>query len=422
MTNSWVVFRKANVDCYTKEKQYEIYRSVMLPYLKKDADLSEDEKLESKKTILQVFRDTLKNDDQLNILSKYKTPQEFAAKASQEEFNRLMQLRHIGGWVNHIIFEKKDETILKLMKMEDFNEYRDLYVRLAKAAYGFGNAVSSEVDLVGNINYAFMSEASIEKLGANEMRLKSFNCNSLDYLKNRQQMVSSEKDNYRIGENAAKRMEADAKVFEGKIELYESFTKYHKEGLYRKSNYSDVRESKELNTLLHEKFYEVEAKEPPASKHLKNREFVHTYEECRNLLEKYRTDLMKIDKLDSDILTKERIAEIGKDFEFFKSLIEDEKSGTIFAVQENLAENFWDAYYILAPVAEYAKSVDGEPSMDEILRLKKDKSLTVNREEAETRYQARQLRNKQDQLDYDYMKTYLEVLDIRDIKKAVGNQ
>ena len=242
------------------EDQYQVYRTVMLPYVNKekqkktiksytnknrmspddfdpdDIDEKDGEEIELEEigqgddyiseetvdTILDVFKQALTNDNQLDILSKYNTPQEFAAKATQEEFNKLMYLFHIGAWVNQLIFERKNKDFIEELDDDEDQIYKDFYVKLAKAGYEFGNAVFSMVELMASPNYAFMSDATIEKLPTTNPKSKVSS-----YMKDRQNMINREKGNFRIGKNAAKRMKADEKAFDESPEFWKVFAKTH---------------------------------------------------------------------------------------------------------------------------------------------------------------------------------------------------
>ncbi len=637
----------------SEDEQYKVYRTVMLPIVDRSfIPMGEFAKEDAAKATLEIFRNTLKNDNQLEILSKYKTPQEFAKKATQEEFNRLMQLRHIGGWVNNLIFEKKDEAVISLMGSDGFKEYKDLYVKLAKGAYGFCNAVLAEVKLMGNVNYSFMTDADIEKL----LNVRPGN-NSLEYIKNSQIMVKTEEGNYRLGENVSKRLEDDEKLFYEKPELWTAFAKYNKDAvsLYRENSYigedyvgftglsefggmtdqelekkhadtekallkstealkaakdlitpefkaslerrvrdhigysagknlrmdqvaGDLQELKEKVKIRYDTFLETgayskrqleeldseldaiiksgdvfllplfpinwqsdvwemvsmirpilnyanemeeyeeaqdedflkpeyesikedfedelsdlkkdalaqakeadpalkayleapeyeraveeqgqriqsiehelakrekpakakkmmegdelkkrfnaqyklaEKKQDQASEGLRDWKFYSIPHEAMEVVKKYSDTMQDIEELDPDTMTKEFIEEIAGDFQSIKKLIEDDKNGIIFAMEEGWAEEIWKAYYTMAPVAAYAKNADAEPDFDKLQMLKRDETLTVNREDAESKYRGRLLANEQDRKDFDFIKEVLEFHYLYDFRMAVEKQ
>ena len=658
-------FEMANKE--KKQTPYEVYRTFMLPYLDRSFVNPIKDKEDSDKIIFKIFMDTLKNDNQLDILSKYKDPKDFATHATQEDFNRLMNLRHIGGWVNQLIFERKDQAVISMLEDDDLQTYKDLFVKLRSSAYEFSLAVLAEVGLVANTNYAFMKDDTIQKLNTT----KPAN-NSLEDMKNKQIRVDKAKGDFRIGENAKKRMEADAKVFDKRPEAWAAFAKSHKNSkqlytesygmvyygnmtdnsftmtelsvfsdeelenkrrkiseslikdnntivLYNNSITKEFLEEKEKFTedfagyymekefystgskkgkgknqkvytgsetvfvdgnlqeleervkILHDRFREngfsfndapkdllqsfteindqlnellkgnmfllsdigqlkvwdiislvrpvinyaeeikddaemaneedyvppkyedfaedfaselpefkkkslAEAKEnnptlkawlelddlmktvqknqitlahieklqqqrekekkrhsiendavlrdmmmdndkkikkmnPNVPDALKNVRYVDIYSEGLSMAQKYDNILEGIERLDSSVITKELAQQIDQDFGYFKDLIENDKNGFIFAMQEDLADELWRIYSAIAPVEAHYRTNKGEPDIIAINKLTHDPSVKVNREDAEAEYRGRVLFDEKEETYFNYMKLNFEFME-----------
>lgn len=226
-----------------EEEQYKIYRTVMLPYTKAFTKMTEEEKKRvsdaADDAVIGVFRDTLENDHQLDILTKYGSPEEFMDKCTSEEFSYLMRLRHIGGWINNAMFEKKLPGLLKRISEDEFKKF---YVQMSKSAYGFSSGLVHYVRLVANKNYAFMDKDTIQKLNVRKRWLSlskeqqekapadqkaiaaaKIKSRTLQSLQLSQNAVDTAWSGIRVGKAAKNLMEEDAYKFDNNKALMDSF-------------------------------------------------------------------------------------------------------------------------------------------------------------------------------------------------------
>ncbi|MBO6214937.1 MAG: hypothetical protein J6N76_05305, partial [Lachnospiraceae bacterium] len=168
---------------------------------------------------------------------------------------------------------------------------------------------------------------------------------------------------------------------------------------------SNAQNRQEMTKQYHEQRKIAEELSKNVSDTLKKQDYFGIYRTGYTMAQKYnKIMLLNIDSLNTDVLTKDMVQEIAQDFEFFKKLIEDDKLGNIFSMPEDLANALWEIYDSLAPVAAYAKKNSGEPDMDAILKLQKDTSIKVNRENAEDAYRGRLIFDAKDKESFAYMK------------------
>lgn len=215
----------------SEDDQYKIVKTVMLPFTRKYDTMTEAEKkaaLEaSDNQILKLFKDALEGDRQEKILSKYKNAEDFVKNCPQEDYDYILGLRHIGGWCNQFLFENRRKDQASLVQKVTKDEHKKLFIQLKSAAYGFDNGMLQEINRMTNKNFAFLDDATIDKIAEmreryrrssekekeNNIALKAVGgkkiTKSLEDIFTTRRHALQYKGKVRIGENVKKMMEQD---------------------------------------------------------------------------------------------------------------------------------------------------------------------------------------------------------------------
>jgi hypothetical protein len=154
---------------------------------------------------------------------------------------------------------------------------------------------------------------------------------------------------------------------------------------------------------------------------IRNTHYLTIYNNSISMIKKYMGKLEDIKDLDEDVLTKELIQDIKKDFDFFRMVIENDNR-FIFSMSDTMADMLWNIYSVLAPIAEYDQKVESNLDMKAISEHQKNHKIKVNREDAENLYRGKLFFNQKERDTYDYMKTNFEFVELVTLKKGIATE